>query len=74
MKLKNRDRTDVERRLEAAGSPLLQDRTVGAGLLALAVHGVAVLAGMAVYLICLSPPLQDSDPGVKALRTWRGML
>ncbi len=71
MKLKNRDLTDVERRLGATGSRLLQeDRRVRAALLAVAVFGVVVLAGMAVYLICLSPPLQDSDPGVSAMRSW----
>ena len=71
MKLKNRDLTEREQRLGAAGSQLLRDRIVRAGLLALAVIGVAALAWMVVYLLCLSPPFQDSDPGVNAMRTWR---
>jgi hypothetical protein len=71
MKLKNRNWTDAERRLGAADSQILQeDRTVRAGMLALTVFGVAVLAGMAIYLICLSPPPQDSDPGMRAMRTF----
>ena len=73
MKLKNRDWTDVERRLEATGSQILQDRTVRTGLLALAILGMAALAWMAVYLICLSPPFQDSDPAAKAIRSWRSL-
>ena len=71
MKLKNRDWTDVERRLGAADPQILQeDRTVRTGMLALVVFGVVILAGMAVYLICLSPPPQDSDPGIRAMRSW----
>ncbi len=38
--------------------------------LALAIVGAAVLVGMAVDLICLSPPFQDSDPAVSAMRRW----
>ena len=70
MKLKNRDLNEGERKLETAGSQLAPDRIVRTGMLTLAVCGVAVLAGIAVYLICLSPPLQDSDPGVSAMRSW----
>jgi len=45
MKLKNRDWTDVEQRLKAADSPLLQqDRIVRAALLTIAIFGVAALA------------------------------
>jgi hypothetical protein len=74
MKLKNRDWTDVERRLGAADSQLLPDnRLVRAALLAITAVGLAALAWMAVYLICLSPPFQDSDPGEKAIRTWRSI-
>jgi hypothetical protein len=70
MKLKNRDLNEREQRLGVVGSPLLQaDSTVRTTLLAIAVFGLAVLAGMAVYLVCLSPPLQDSDPGESALRS-----
>ncbi len=69
MKLKHRDWTEVERRFGATGSELMQeDKTVRAAFLALAVSGAAVLVGMAVYLIFLSPPSQDSDPGVSAMR------
>ena len=72
MKLENRDLNEVEQWFGTTDSALLQgDRTVRAALLAIVVIGVAVLAGMAVYLVCLSPPLQDSDPGVNAMRTWR---
>ena len=71
MKLKNRYWTDVERRLGAADSQFLQeDRSIRAALLALATLGMAVLAGMTVYLVCLSPPLEDRDPGVSAMRSW----
>jgi hypothetical protein len=74
MKLKNRDWTDVERRLGAADSQLLPDnRLVRAALLAITAVGLAALAWMAVYLICLSPPFEDSDPGEKAIRTWRSI-
>ncbi len=69
MKLKDRDWTEVERRFGATGSELMQeDKTVRAAFLALAVSGAAVLVGMAVYLIFLSPPSQDSDPSVSAMR------
>ena len=71
MKLKNRDLTEREQRLGATDSQLLQDRIVRTGLLAIVTFGVAALACMAVYLIYLSPPFQDSDPGVTAMRTWR---
>jgi hypothetical protein len=71
MKLKNRDLTEGEQRLGATDSQLLQDRIVRTGLLAIVAFGVAALAWMAVYLICLSPPFQESDPAVNAMRTWR---
>ncbi len=74
MKLKNRDWTDVERRLGAADSQLLHDnRLVRAALLVITALGVAALAWMAVYLICLAPPLQNDDPGANAMRTWRSI-
>jgi hypothetical protein len=74
MKLKNRDWTDVERRLGATGSRLLQeDRRVRAALLAIAVFGVVILVGIVIYLIHLSTPLQDNDPGVSAMRSWRSL-
>jgi hypothetical protein len=74
MKLKNRDLNEVERRLGAADSQVLQQsRMVRATLLAIAAFGVAALAWMAVYLICLAPPFQDDDPGEKAIRTWRNI-
>ena len=45
MQLKNRDWTDVEQRLKAVDSPLLQqDRIVRAALLTIAIFGVAALA------------------------------
>ena len=70
MKLKNYDWDDLERRLGTTDSRLVRDsKPVRGALLALAVFGVAVLAGVALYLVCLSPPLQDSDPGVTALRS-----
>jgi hypothetical protein len=40
-------------------------------LLAITAVGLAALAWMAVYLICLASPFEDSDPGEKALRSWR---
>ncbi|MBL0403705.1 hypothetical protein JKG68_06995 [Microvirga aerilata] len=74
MKLKNYDWDDLERRLGTTDSRLVRDsRSVRAALLALAVFGVAVLAGVAVYLVCLSAPFQDSDPAANALRTWRSL-
>jgi hypothetical protein len=74
MKLKNRDWNEVERRLGATGSRLLQeDKRVRAALLAIAVFGLVVLAGIAVYLIQMSTPLQDDDPGVSAMRSWRSL-
>jgi hypothetical protein len=52
MKLKNRDWTDVEQRLKAVDTPLLQqDRTVRAALLTLAIFGVAALTGIVGYLV-----------------------
>jgi hypothetical protein len=52
MKLKNRDWTDVELRLKAVDTPLLQqNRTVRAALLTLAIFGVAALAGIVGYLV-----------------------
>ncbi len=63
MKLENRDLNEVEQWFGTTDSALLQgDRTVRAALLAIVVFGIAV------YLVCLSPPLQDSDPGVSAMR------
>ena len=70
MKLKNRDWIEGERKLRAADHQLVQeDRTMRKALLALAVLGVVLLAGTAVYIVCLSPLFQDSDPGVTALRS-----
>ena len=55
MKLKNRDWTDEELRLKAVDTPLLQqDRVVRASLLAIAIFGVAALAGVVSYLACPS--------------------
>jgi hypothetical protein len=52
MKLKNRHWTDVEQRLKAIDTPLLQqDRTVRVALLTLAIFGVAALAGIVGYLV-----------------------
>jgi hypothetical protein len=52
MKLKNRHWTDVEQRLKAIDTPLLQqDRPVRAALLTLAIFGVAALAGIVGYLV-----------------------
>ena len=74
MKLKNHGWTDMERRLGAADSQLLPNtKRVRTTLLAITAVGLAALAWMAVYLICLSPPFQDSDPGEKAIRTWRSI-
>ena len=74
MKLKNHDWTEPELKLEAADLRLLPDNgIVRAGLLIIAVIGVAALAWMAVYLICLSLPLQNNDPGANAMRTWRSV-
>ena len=74
MKFTNRDWTDMERRLGVADSQLMPDnRIVRATLLAITAFGVAALAWMAAYLICLSPPIEDSDPGSKAIRTWRSI-
>ena len=72
MKLKNRDLTEREQRLGAAGSQLLQDRRLRTGMLAIAALSVAVLAWMVIYLVCLSP-LQDSDPGANIMRSWRSV-
>ena len=72
MKLRNHDWTDVERGPGAAGSQLLPNtKIVRTALLAITAVGLAALAWMAVYLICLAPPFKDSDPGEKALRSWR---
>ncbi len=55
MKLKNRDWTEGERRLGTVGSRLeQQDRIVCTALSAIIVFGVAVLAVVAGYLVCLS--------------------
>jgi hypothetical protein len=52
MKPKNRDWTDVEQRLKAIDTPLLQqDRIVRATLLTLAISGVAALAAIVGYLV-----------------------
>ncbi|MBL0408261.1 hypothetical protein JKG68_30740 [Microvirga aerilata] len=73
MKLKNRDWTKAEQRLGAADSQVLHDnRIVRAALLVIAAFGVAVLAWMAVYLVCLSSHEND-DPAAKAMRTWRSL-
>ena len=51
MKLKDRGLTEREQRLQAAGSPLLQqDRIVRAALLTIVLFGVAALAGVVSYL------------------------
>jgi hypothetical protein len=51
MKLKNRDWTDVEQKLKAIDTPLLQqDRIIRATLLAIVIFGVAALAGVVSYL------------------------
>jgi hypothetical protein len=72
MKLKIRDCTNGERRPGAADSQLLPNtRIVRTTLLAITAVGLAALAWMAVYLICLASPFEDSDPGEKALRSWR---
>jgi hypothetical protein len=48
----NRDRTDVEQRLKAIDTRLLQqDRTVRAALLTPAIFGVAALIGIVGYLV-----------------------
>ncbi len=74
MKLKNYDWTEPELRLEAADPRLLPDNGVfRAAMLAIAILGAAALAWMAVYLICLSPPFQNDDPGANAMRTWRSI-
>jgi hypothetical protein len=52
MKLKNRDWTDVELRLKAADTPLLQqDRIVRATLLTIVIFGMAALTGIIGYLV-----------------------
>ncbi len=69
MKLKSRDLNEGEQKLEAADAQIFRDKLLRAGMLAIAIFGVAALAGVAVYLIWLSPPLQDSDQGDRAMRT-----
>jgi uncharacterized membrane protein len=55
MKLKNRDQTELERRLEAIDSQFLQqERITRAAMLAGLIFGMAVLAMVASYLVCLS--------------------
>jgi|EndMetStandDraft_2_1072991.scaffolds.fasta_scaffold6497198_1 uncharacterized membrane protein len=55
MKLKNRDKTELERRLEAIDAQFVQhDRMIQAAMLAGLIFGVAVLAVVASYLVCLS--------------------
>ena len=61
MKLKQRDWTEGERRLTAVPPPLKQDRMTRAVLLAVALFGVAVLAGVVSYLVCQSVTFQDLD-------------
>ena len=74
MKLKNHNWTDVERRPGTADFQLLPNtKIVRVTLLAITAVGLAALAWMAVYLVCLSPPVEDSDPGEKAIRTWRSV-
>jgi hypothetical protein len=74
MKLKHHDRTEEERRLGAADFQLFPNtRIVRTALLAITAVGLAALAWMTVYLICLSPPFKAPDPGVKAIRTWRSV-
>ncbi len=74
MKLKNREWNKLEQRLEAVDLQLLPDNgIVHAAMLGIAIFGRAALAWMAIYLICLSPPLQNDDPGANAMRTWRSV-
>jgi len=55
MKLKNRDQTELERRLQAIDSQFVQqDRIIRAATLAGLIFGVVVLATVASYLVCLS--------------------
>jgi hypothetical protein len=55
MKLKNRDQTELERRLQTIDSQFVQqDRITHAATLAGFTFGVAVLAMVASYLVCLS--------------------
>ncbi len=71
MKLKNRDWTEVEQRFGVTGPKLLQEnQSVRAALLATVICCVAILAGMAFYLVCVYPPPHDSDPGVITMRGW----
>ena len=63
MKLKDRAWTDVERRPGADSQLLPNTRIVRTTLLAITAVALAALAWMAVYLICLSPPFEDGDPG-----------
>ena len=73
MKLKNRDWIEGEQRLRATDFQLLPDnRTVRTALLVIAALGVAALAWMVIYLVCLSP-LQDDDLAAGVFRTWRSI-
>ncbi|MBM6584033.1 hypothetical protein ILT44_27925 [Microvirga sp. BT689] len=55
MKRKNREKTELERRLEVIDARFVQhDRITRAAMLAGLIFGVAVLAVVASYLVCLS--------------------
>jgi hypothetical protein len=72
MKLKQRDRTEGEQRLTAVSQPLRQDRMTRATLLAVVFFGVAVLAGVVSYLVCLSVTFQDLDRQLGYIRSRTG--
>lgn len=55
MKLKNRDKTELKRRLQAINSQFVQqDRITRAVMLVSLIVGAAVLAVVVSYLVCLS--------------------
>jgi hypothetical protein len=55
MKLKNRDKTELKRRLQAINSQFVQqDRITRAVMLVSLIVGAAVLAMVVSYLVCLS--------------------
>jgi hypothetical protein len=71
MKLKDRDLTEVAQRFGVTGPKLLQEnQSVRAALLAAVVCCVAILAGIAFYLVWVYPPPHDSEPGVITMREW----
>jgi hypothetical protein len=72
MKLKQRDWTEQERRLGGAVSRLVQqDRLIRAASLAIVAFGVAVLAAVAGYLVCVSATPQDTTARANIIRFWR---